>query len=59
MSIECPQCGGKDCTHIVINLKEDSVQFYSCRVCEAKWWEHGGDTIALDEVLNLAAQPDR
>ena len=55
----CPQCGGEDCTHIVINLKEeDSVQFYNCRRCEAKWWEHEGDTIALDEVLNLAAQSE-
>ncbi len=56
---KCPQCGGEDCTHIVINLKEeDSVQFYACRRCEAKWWEHEGDTIALDEVLNLAAQSE-
>ena len=56
---KCPQCGGEDCTHIVINLKEeDSVQFYSCRRCEAKWWEHEGDSIALDEVLNLAAQSE-
>lgn len=56
---KCPQCGGEDCTHIVINLKEeDTVQFYACRRCEAKWWEHEGDTIALDEVLNLAAQSE-
>lgn len=55
----CPQCGGEDCTHIVINLKEeDTVQFYACRRCEAKWWEHEGDTIALDEVLNLATQAE-
>lgn len=56
---KCPQCGGEDCTHIVINLKEeDSVQFYACRKCEAKWWEHEGDTIALDEVLDLAARAE-
>ena len=56
---KCPQCGGEDCTHIVINLKEeDSVQFYACRKCEAKWWEHEGDTIALDEVLDLAAKSE-
>jgi len=55
----CPQCGGEDCTQIVINLKEeDSVQFFNCRRCEAKWWEHEGDTIALDEVLNLAAEAE-
>lgn len=56
---KCPQCGGEDCTQIVINLKEeDSVQFYACRKCEAKWWEHQGDTIALDEVLDLAARSE-
>ncbi len=52
----CPQCHGEDCTRIEIHLRdEDSVQFFSCRRCEAKWWEHGGDEIALDEVLNLTA----
>jgi formate dehydrogenase maturation protein FdhE len=59
MQQKCPQCGGEDCTHIAINLREtDSVQFYSCRRCEAKWWEHEGDTIALDEVLTLATQSE-
>lgn len=58
--MRCPQCGGEDCTEIIINLKEDdSVRFFNCRRCEAKWWEHGGDTIALDEVLSLAAQSER
>jgi formate dehydrogenase maturation protein FdhE len=56
---KCPQCAGEDWTHIVINLKEeDSVQFYACRRCEAKWWEYEGDTIALDEVLDLAARSE-
>lgn len=56
---KCPQCGGEDATNIVINLREeDSVQFFACRRCEAKWWEHEGDTIALDEVLNLAAEAE-
>jgi len=57
--MDCPQCGSSDSTNIVINLKaDDNVQFYSCRKCEARWWEHRGDTIALDEVLNLAARAD-
>jgi hypothetical protein len=25
-------------------------------MCETKWWEHQGDTIALDEVLTLAGE---
>ena len=57
--MECPKCGSTDSTNIVINLKaDDNVQFFNCRKCEARWWEHQGDTIALDEVLNLAADAD-
>ncbi len=57
--MNCPECKGKDCIQIEIRLKDDdTVQFFSCRRCETKWWEHGGDTIALDEVLTLAARKD-
>lgn len=53
----CPQCGGEDCIHIEIHLTgEDTVQFFSCRSCEARWWERDGDTVALDEVLSMAAR---
>jgi hypothetical protein len=53
----CPKCQGEDCIHISIQLSgEDRVGFYSCRRCESKWWERGGDTVALDEVLSLAAE---
>lgn len=54
--MRCPECKGEDCIQIEINLTgEEVVQFFSCRNCEAKWWERDGDTIALDEVLGLAA----
>ena len=54
--MNCPQCHGVDTTTIAIKLRDDdSVSFYQCRRCEAKWWKHGSDTIALDEVLNLTA----
>jgi hypothetical protein len=57
--MECPSCRGVDCVQIEIRLKSDdsdTVRFFSCRGCEAKWWERDGDTIALDEVLDLTAQ---
>lgn len=56
--MECPSCRGEDCVRIEIRLKgdEDTVRFFSCRRCETKWWERDGDTIALDEVLDLTAQ---
>lgn len=54
--MKCPECGLSNCTEIQISLKEEnSVKFYSCRKCEAKWWEHQGDSIELDEVLSLTA----
>ena len=54
--IVCPECNGRDCARIEIHLKEDhTVEFFSCRTCEAKWWEEEGTTIALDDVLDLAS----
>ena len=54
--MKCPECGLTNTTEIQLNLKdEDSVKFYSCRKCEAKWWERDGDSIELDEVLSLTA----
>lgn len=56
----CPHCNGEDCTQIVIHLREeDVVQFYSCRRCEARWWEREGAAIDLNEVLSLATQHRR
>jgi hypothetical protein len=58
--MRCPHCGGEDCIQIEIHLQsDDTVQFYSCRRCEAKWWEREGGTISLDEVLTLAARKDK
>lgn len=53
----CPQCHDGDCIEIEIHLNDqDTVQFFSCRRCEFKWWEKEGDTIALDELLNRASK---
>jgi hypothetical protein len=56
--MRCSRCDGDDCIQIEIRLKVegDRVQFFSCRRCESKWWERGGTSIALDEVLDLAAR---
>lgn len=53
--MQCPRCTSDECTEIDIEVKLDkSVKFFSCRLCEKKWWESNGDSIALDEVLTLA-----
>ena len=57
--MRCPQCEATDCTEIQLNLTgDDTVKFFLCRRCEAKWWERAGDTIELDEVLTLAAKKE-
>ena len=57
--MRCPHCGGHDCARIHINLKDsESLRFFSCRICEARWWEHEGDPITLDEALDLTACKD-
>ncbi len=54
--MSCPNCRGENTTEIIIHLKdEETVQFYSCRKCEAKWWEREGDAIDLAEVLQMAS----
>ena len=58
--MDCPQCGGTDSTQIELHLTDDqSVQFFSCRRCEARWWQREGDSIALDEVLTIAANKSK
>lgn len=53
--MQCPRCTSEECTEIGIEVKVDkSVKFFSCRLCEKKWWERDGDSIALDDVLTLA-----
>jgi hypothetical protein len=49
--MNCPDCNGHDCIHIEIRLTHEMVQFYSCRKCEAKWWENEGGPVALEQVL--------
>lgn len=57
--MRCPKCDAEDATEIVINLTEDdTVKFFQCRDCEAKWWEHGGAPIELDDVLDLTAKSE-
>ena len=53
--MQCPRCTSDDFTEIDIEVKvENSVKFFSCRLCEKKWWERNGASIALDEVLSIA-----
>ena len=61
MEERCPKCNSQDAVNIVINLESegDPVQFFQCRDCETKWWKKNGESIALDEVLNLTARDEK
>jgi len=40
---------------IEITLRDGGpVKFLSCRRCETKWWLRDGETVSLDDVLDLA-----
>lgn len=54
--MQCPKCREHDTIQIEIRLKEEeTVQFFSCRRCEGKWWQRDGDTIELDQFLDWAS----
>lgn len=54
----CPACGGGRVTEIGMTLTDGSpVRFWSCRGCEAKSWEQGGDSLPLAEVMDKARKP--
>jgi transcription elongation factor Elf1 len=54
---DCPSCGGRRVTAITIRLApEEERTFASCRDCEWKGWYKGERTVALTDVLTLAAE---
>jgi hypothetical protein len=56
---KCPNCATDDSIEITIDLSADnSVQFFQCRKCEAKWWERDGNAVPLDEILDLTAESE-
>ena len=50
----CPSCGSNDITAIGIDLRAGSeLNFFSCRVCEEKWWQRDGERMDLADVIDL------
>jgi hypothetical protein len=51
--IECQGCGSTRVTRLTMNLTDGTpVEFTSCHRCEHKTWEHGGDALSVDSVLD-------
>jgi DNA-directed RNA polymerase subunit M/transcription elongation factor TFIIS len=52
-AIECQACGSTRVTRLTMNLTDGTpVEFTSCHRCEHRTWEHGGDALSVDSVLN-------
>jgi hypothetical protein len=53
--IECQSCGSTRVTRLSMNLTDGTpVEFTSCHRCEHRTWEHGGDALSVDSVLDRA-----
>ncbi len=51
--VECQSCGSTRVTRLSMNLTDGTpVEFTSCHRCEHKTWEHGGDALSVDSVLD-------
>jgi hypothetical protein len=51
--IVCAACGSSRVTRLSMNLTDGTpVEFTSCHRCEHRTWEHAGDTLSVDTVLD-------
>ena len=53
--MQCPKCGIRDVIQIRLSLPDGSeVHFCACHRCDKKWWDRDGESLALEQVLDLA-----
>ena len=53
MSARCDSCTSPAVTRISITMAEGSVvDFTSCHRCEHRTWEHAGEELSVDAVLD-------
>lgn len=51
----CQACGSNRITRLSMSLTDGTpVEFTSCHRCEHRTWEHGGDALTVDTVLDRA-----
>jgi len=57
-TLRCEQCGQDSVIQIELTLPDGTeVVFCSCHRCESRWWDHDGETLELDAVIDLARKP--
>ncbi len=55
--LTCTSCGESSVIQIEMTLPDASeVVFYSCHVCEARWWDKEGEAVPVDGIINLVAE---
>lgn len=53
----CTSCGERSVIQIEMKLPNGTeVVFCSCHVCETKWWDREGETIAVDGIIDLVGE---
>jgi len=53
----CASCGESSVIEIEMTLPDGTeVVFCSCHVCEAKWWDREGESIAVDGIIDLVGE---
>jgi DNA-directed RNA polymerase subunit M/transcription elongation factor TFIIS len=53
----CTSCGQDSVIQIEMTLPDGTeVVFCSCHVCEAKWWDREGESIAVDGIIDLVGE---
>ncbi|GIU92191.1 MAG: hypothetical protein KatS3mg011_1097 [Acidimicrobiia bacterium] len=53
--MDCPACGARDVIEIKHRLPDGTqLDFFSCHMCDERWWDRQGDNVTLKEVLDLA-----
>ncbi len=51
----CAACGSAHVTRLTMNLTDGTpVDFTSCHRCEHRSWQHAGDALGVDAVLERA-----
>ena len=51
----CPTCRVVDVSEIRLNIRDRRLTMHACVRCEARWWDHDGEPVGLDQVLGLVS----
>lgn len=55
--LACTACGESSVIQIDMTLPDGTeVVFNSCHVCEAKWWDKGGEPVEVDGIIDLVGE---